>query len=103
MGQVGVVSSWYRDGVWALTDAELFFPESWFTQEKIPEWRRLHIPEDRAFARKLDLAKQQIDHAIENGERQRQAPPRGTSALRLAVENGHYEVAVALLDAGADR
>lgn len=26
--QVGVVSSWYRDGVWALTDAALFLPES---------------------------------------------------------------------------
>jgi len=30
------------------------------------------------------------------------APPRGTSALRLAVENGHFELAVFLLESGAD-
>jgi ankyrin repeat protein len=29
-------------------------------------------------------------------------PVSGTSALALAVENGHYELALALLDAGAD-
>jgi ankyrin repeat protein len=29
-------------------------------------------------------------------------PPKGTNALLLAVENGHFETAVALLDAGAD-
>ena len=65
MGQVGVVSSWYRDGVWALTDAELFLPESWVTEEKRQEWNRLHIPLDREFQRKRDLAKAQIDHAFE--------------------------------------
>lgn len=30
------------------------------------------------------------------------SPRKGTSALLLAVENGHFEVAVALLEAGAD-
>jgi ankyrin repeat protein len=29
-------------------------------------------------------------------------PPRGSSALTIAVENGHYELACALLDLGAD-
>jgi SRSO17 transposase len=65
MGQVGVVSSWYCEGVGALTDAELFLPESWFTEEKRQEWNRLHILMDREFQRKLDLAKAQIDHAVE--------------------------------------
>jgi SRSO17 transposase len=66
VGQVGVVSSWYGEGIWALTDAELFFPESWFTPAKKPEWKRLHIPEDLEFRRKLDLAQEQIDRAIAN-------------------------------------
>lgn len=66
VGQVGVVSSWYGEGVWALTDAELFLPESWFTPEKKGEWKRLHIPEAREFRRKLDLAQEQIDRAIAN-------------------------------------
>jgi SRSO17 transposase len=66
VGQVGVVSSWYREGVWVLTDAELFLPESWFTEEKQRIWKRLHIPADREFGRKIDLAQAQIDHAIEN-------------------------------------
>src|SRR6185369_6515342 len=30
------------------------------------------------------------------------APAKGTSALILAIENGHYELALTLLDAGAD-
>lgn len=30
------------------------------------------------------------------------APVKGTSALILAIENGHFELAAALLDAGAD-
>ncbi len=30
------------------------------------------------------------------------APPAGTSALRLAVENGHFDLAIVLLKAGAD-
>ena len=64
VGPVGVVSSWYHDGVWALTDAELFLPESWFTAEKKREWQRLHIPADREFQGKIDLAKGQIDHAL---------------------------------------
>jgi SRSO17 transposase len=64
VGQVGVVSSWYGEGIWALTDAELFFPESWFTADKKLEWKRLHIPENREFRRKLDLAQEQIDRAI---------------------------------------
>jgi SRSO17 transposase len=66
VGQVGVVSSWSRQGVWALTDAELFLPESWFRPEKKTVWKRLHIPADREFGRTIDLAQAQIDRAIEN-------------------------------------
>ena len=42
-----------------------------------------------------------IDHADEDAA-WRATPARGTSPLILAVENGHFELAVALLEAGAD-
>lgn len=37
MGQVGVLSSYYKEGVWVLTDGELYLPESWFKEEH-PLW-----------------------------------------------------------------
>jgi len=67
VGQVGVVVSYYYDGIWALVDAELFLPESWFEQEKKKAWPRLHIPDDREFLSKLAIGKAKIDHAIEQG------------------------------------
>lgn len=67
IGQVGVVASYYHDGVWALVDAELFLPESWFTKEKKKVWKRFHIPPERTFASKLELALERIDHAMAQG------------------------------------
>lgn len=64
LGQVGVVASYYHAGVWAVVEAELFLPESWFAPEKKVEWARLHIPSDREFATKLTIGKAQIDHAV---------------------------------------
>lgn len=73
MGQVGVLSSYYKDGVWVLTDGELYLPESWFKAEH-PLWadeaerlkifKRLHIPVERVFESKIDLARAQFDRAL---------------------------------------
>lgn len=65
VGQVGVVLSYYHEGIWALVDAALFLPESWFGKEKRKTWKRLHIPADREFASKLEIGKAKLDHAIE--------------------------------------
>ncbi|MCP4405152.1 MAG: transposase, partial [bacterium] len=67
IGQVGVVASYYRDGVWALVDAELFLPESWFTKDKKALWKRYHIPPEREFGKKLEIAQARIAHAIDQG------------------------------------
>lgn len=67
MGQVGEIASYYHDGIWALVDAELFLPESWFTDEKKPLWASRHLPPDREFSSKLDLAQARLDQAIEQG------------------------------------
>ena len=40
--------------------------------------------------------------AIENEKASGKAAPNGTTALRLAVENGHFDLAALLLEAGAD-
>jgi hypothetical protein len=63
IGQVGVIASYYHTGVWTLVDAELCLPESWVEKEKKRLWKRLHIPLNREFARKLDIAEARIDHA----------------------------------------
>ena len=43
-----------------------------------------------------------VNYATSNQRKTERGAPRGTSALRLAVENGHFELAVDLLKAGAD-
>lgn len=73
MGQVGVLSSYYKDGIWLLTDGELYLPPCWFTP-KHPLWtdesarnkvfKRLHIPIDRPFQTKIELAQAQFDRAL---------------------------------------
>lgn len=43
-----------------------------------------------------------VNAAMEPRKSPAKGPARGTSAMMLAVENGHFDLAVALLDAGAD-
>lgn len=43
-----------------------------------------------------------VGHAITTDKKIGKGPPRGSSALRLAVENGHFSLAIQLLEAGAD-
>lgn len=73
MGQVGVLSSYYKAGVWVLTDGELYLPESWFKEEhplwadeaeRLKVFKRLHIPVERVFESKIDLARAQFDRAL---------------------------------------
>jgi SRSO17 transposase len=76
MGQVGVLSSYYQAGVWFLTDADLFLPAGWFKpvhalwsneKERLKLFKRLHIPAERVFQTKLELAQQQFDRALASG------------------------------------
>lgn len=65
MGQVGVLSSYSKSGVWLLTDAELYLPKKWFSDEQLlKKWKRLHIPAERTFKTKLELAQQLFDRAL---------------------------------------
>lgn len=73
MGQVGVLSSYYKDGIWVLTDGELYLPESWFKAEhplwsneaeRLKVFKSLHIPVEREFESKIDLARAQFDRAL---------------------------------------
>jgi ankyrin repeat protein len=43
-----------------------------------------------------------VDEAIRSNKTIRRGPRPGTSALHLAVENGHFDLAIALVKAGAD-
>lgn len=65
LGQVGVLSSYSKDGSWLLTGAELYLPEKWFSDEELlGRWERLKIPRERGFATKIDLARELFDEAL---------------------------------------
>lgn len=67
VGQVGVVASYYHEGIWTLVAAELFLPESGFEEQQQQEWKRLYIPENREFSSTLEIGNAKIDHAVEQG------------------------------------
>jgi len=67
LGQVVVLGSYYRDGHWLLTDADLYLPEQWFEGPRKKEWRRLHIPPGTVFRTKVEIARQQFMRAVEQG------------------------------------
>ncbi len=52
--------------------------------------------------RVLSKAGADVNEAMQARKPSAKGPVTGTSALILAIENGHYELALALLDAGAD-
>jgi DDE superfamily endonuclease len=100
LGQVVVLGSYYKDGHWLLTDAELFLPEEWFDPVHKKQWGRLHIPPGRAFRTKVEMARQQFVRAVGQG-----LPfttvgydslyGRDVAFRRLAVEHGkHYMACV---------
>lgn len=66
MGQVGVLSTYSKDGYWLLVGAELYLPENWFTEPRLlKEWKRLHIPPERVFQTKVKIALDLFDEAVE--------------------------------------
>ena len=50
----------------------------------------------------LLAAGMEIDDATKVGKANGKAPPKATTALTLAVENAHFDLAIVLLEAGAD-
>jgi SRSO17 transposase len=69
LGQVGVLSSYYKDGIWLLTDAELYLTQTWLNSFSSPEdktkaFERYHLPLGRTYQSKIELAKAQFDRAV---------------------------------------
>lgn len=68
LGQVGVLGSYSKDGAWLLAGAELYLPKQWFDDEGLRQrWERLHIPAERGFETKIELAQRLFDRAIAQG------------------------------------
>jgi SRSO17 transposase len=65
--QVGVGLSYYRAGMWTLVDSGLFMPQKWFDDEHKKLWDRLRIPKDLSFRTKIEMARDMIFRARENG------------------------------------
>jgi SRSO17 transposase len=60
LGQVGVAVGYYQKGIWAMVDAELYLPEVWFDEAHAKLRRRWHIPSERTFKTKQELALEMI-------------------------------------------
>jgi SRSO17 transposase len=67
LGQVGVAGGYYQDGHWTLVDAELYLPAGWFDDEHAGLRPRWHIPPQRTFMTKTQLALHLIERAQANG------------------------------------
>jgi SRSO17 transposase len=67
LGQVGVAGGYYQDSHWTLVDAELYLPEDWFDDDHAELRQRWHIPPERTFMTKTQLALQVIKRAQANG------------------------------------
>jgi len=65
MGQVAVALGYYQANQWIMVDAELYLPKHWFDEEHKKLRRRWHIPEDRTFKNKPDIALELILRAQE--------------------------------------
>lgn len=67
MGQVGVTLGYYKEGTWLMVDAELYLPENWFDTAHEGLRKRWHIPPDRRFATKPQMALAMALNAKANG------------------------------------
>jgi SRSO17 transposase len=67
LGQVGVGLGYYAADGWAMVDAELYLPESWFDEARAKLRRRWHIPAERTFQTKPELGLEMIRRAQANG------------------------------------
>lgn len=60
MGQVGVGVGYYKNGTWVLVDAELYMLEFWFDDAHAKLRERWHVPAERVFKTKPELALEMI-------------------------------------------
>lgn len=67
LGQVGVLCSYSYNSQWWLVDGELFLPKKWFDSEHQTKWKKLHIPPDRTFQTKIELAIEQLNRIAAEG------------------------------------
>ena len=66
MSQVAVFLALTNDGYQTWVDGELYLPEKWFTDAYAARRKQVGIPQERAFATKLELALQMIDRVHQN-------------------------------------
>jgi len=67
LGQVGVLCSYSYDRQWWLVAGDLFLPEKWFDSDHQTKWKKLHIPLERTFQTKIELAIEQLHRLASEG------------------------------------
>ena len=66
-GQVAVLASYYCHSNWLLTGAELYLPQSWFSEPFRSLWSKLRIAADTTFKTKIQLACDLIARNLSSG------------------------------------
>ncbi len=67
LSQISVAGGYYQGGHWTLVDAELDLPEDWCDDDHTELRQRWHIPPERTFMTKSQLALQLVQRAQANG------------------------------------
>lgn len=62
-GQVGVMLGYYQAKIWTMVDGELYIPKNWFNEEHANLRERWHIPPDRVFQTKPQIALEKVKQA----------------------------------------
>lgn len=65
-GQVGVMLGYYQANTWMMVDAELYLPKIWLNEEHAELRKRWHIPADRIFKTKPQIALEMVKQAKAN-------------------------------------
>lgn len=65
--QAGVFLAYAGDNGYGLVDCELYIPQEWFRKDFEQLYKECHIPEEKTFSTKNEIALKLLNHAMQSG------------------------------------
>lgn len=65
--QSGVFLAYAGDNGYGLVDCELYIPQEWFRKDFEQLYKECHIPEEKTFSTKNEIALKLLNHAMQSG------------------------------------